>query len=259
MKHFSSTTSTATRSFLRIPRLHGKSKDKASAGALAQAALNYARRESRMVVPLCSLVQEYIRRHPKEGELVEPKYRENYHLESHEVIDESAAIVKPRPNKGRRCIPRDLSEPLGRELIPAAIHERAAKLPISPAASLNQGGRSTLSGRRKTENDWHPDIATRQFTEIVTSATGPVDISKTYPTNNTTTFARGGHGLFSTATDYLRFAQMLINRGELDDERIISRAIADLMSPITCRRTLCPTASRSWPCPVTASVPARGC
>jgi CubicO group peptidase (beta-lactamase class C family) len=75
----------------------------------------------------------------------------------------------------------------------------------------------------------HPDIATHQFTEIVTSATGPVDVSKTYPTANTTTFARGGHGLFSTAADYLCFAQMLLNRGELDGERIISPAIADLM------------------------------
>jgi CubicO group peptidase (beta-lactamase class C family) len=75
----------------------------------------------------------------------------------------------------------------------------------------------------------HPDIARHQFTEIVTSAIGPVDVSKTYPTDNTTTFARGGHGLFSTAADYLRFAQMLLNRGELDGERIISPAIADLM------------------------------
>jgi CubicO group peptidase (beta-lactamase class C family) len=75
----------------------------------------------------------------------------------------------------------------------------------------------------------HPDIATHQFTDIVTSATGPVDVSKTYPTDNTTTFARGGHGLFSTAGDYLRFAQMLSNRGVLDGERIISPAVADLM------------------------------
>ena len=75
----------------------------------------------------------------------------------------------------------------------------------------------------------HPDIATHQFTEVVTSPTGPVDVSKTYPTDNTTTFARGGLGLFSTVTDYLRFAQMLLNRGQLEGERIISPAIADLM------------------------------
>jgi CubicO group peptidase (beta-lactamase class C family) len=75
----------------------------------------------------------------------------------------------------------------------------------------------------------HPDVTTHQFTEVVTSPTGPVDVSKTYPTENTTTFARGGHGLFSTSKDYLRFAQMLLNRGQLEGERIISPAISDLM------------------------------
>src|SRR5690606_1842817 len=44
----------------------------------------------------------------------------------------------------------------------------------------------------------------------------------TYPADNTTSFARGGHGLFSTAQDYLRFAQMLLNGGELDGARILS-------------------------------------
>ena len=75
----------------------------------------------------------------------------------------------------------------------------------------------------------HSDISTHQFTEIINSATGPVDVSRTYPADNTTTFARGGHGLFSTARDYLSFAQMLLNRGQLEGERIISPAIASLM------------------------------
>jgi CubicO group peptidase (beta-lactamase class C family) len=75
----------------------------------------------------------------------------------------------------------------------------------------------------------HPDIATHQFSACIAAPTGPVDVSKTYPLDNTSSFARGGHGLFSTATDYLRFAQMLLNRGELDGERIISPAIASLM------------------------------
>ena len=75
----------------------------------------------------------------------------------------------------------------------------------------------------------HLDIALHQYSEIVASPTGPVDVSKTYPVDNTTTFARGGHGLFSTAADYQRFAQMLLNRGKLDGERIVSPAIAALM------------------------------
>ncbi len=39
----------------------------------------------------------------------------------------------------------------------------------------------------------------------------------------------GGHGLVSTAVDYARFAQMLLNGGELDGARIISPASANLM------------------------------
>jgi CubicO group peptidase (beta-lactamase class C family) len=41
--------------------------------------------------------------------------------------------------------------------------------------------------------------------------------------------ASGGGGLFSTAMDYARFAQMLLNKGELGGRRIISEAAAKLM------------------------------
>jgi CubicO group peptidase (beta-lactamase class C family) len=75
----------------------------------------------------------------------------------------------------------------------------------------------------------HPDIATHQFSACIAAPTGPVDVSKTYPLDNSTSFARGGYGLFSTAADYLRFAQMLLNRGELEGERILSPAVAGLM------------------------------
>jgi CubicO group peptidase (beta-lactamase class C family) len=37
------------------------------------------------------------------------------------------------------------------------------------------------------------------------------------------TWFASGHGLVSTASDYLRFAQMLVNGGELDGARILSR------------------------------------
>ncbi len=39
----------------------------------------------------------------------------------------------------------------------------------------------------------------------------------------------GGHGLVSTAADYLRFAQMLANGGTLDGVRILGRKTVDLM------------------------------
>ena len=44
------------------------------------------------------------------------------------------------------------------------------------------------------------------------------------------TFFAGGHGLVSTAADYLRFAQMLENGGQLDGVRILGRKTVDNMS-----------------------------
>jgi len=43
-------------------------------------------------------------------------------------------------------------------------------------------------------------------------------------------FPSGGGGLVSTAPDYLRFAQMLLNRGELDGTRLISPKTVELMT-----------------------------
>ena len=44
------------------------------------------------------------------------------------------------------------------------------------------------------------------------------------------TFFAGGHGLVSTAGDYLRFAQMLANGGELEGARILGPRTVDYMS-----------------------------
>lgn len=41
---------------------------------------------------------------------------------------------------------------------------------------------------------------------------------------------RGGHGLVSTSPDYLRFAQMLLNGGELDGVRLLGRKTVELMT-----------------------------
>lgn len=56
----------------------------------------------------------------------------------------------------------------------------------------------------------------------------PAMVAQMNPVDNTT-FARGGIGLFSTAWDYMRFAQMLLQRGELDGARILAPKIIDLM------------------------------
>jgi CubicO group peptidase (beta-lactamase class C family) len=44
------------------------------------------------------------------------------------------------------------------------------------------------------------------------------------------TFLSGGGGLVSTAADYLRFTQMLLNGGELDGVRILGRKTVELMT-----------------------------
>jgi CubicO group peptidase (beta-lactamase class C family) len=79
----------------------------------------------------------------------------------------------------------------------------------------------------------YPDILTNRLSEIMGAAAEglnrPVDVSASYPVGNTTTFARGGYGLFSTSMDFLRFAQMLLNRGELEGVRILAPKIVDLM------------------------------
>jgi CubicO group peptidase (beta-lactamase class C family) len=56
-----------------------------------------------------------------------------------------------------------------------------------------------------------------------------IDVSATYPVDAPETFQRGGHGLFGTAADYLRFAQMLCNGGDLDGVRYLSRKTLQLM------------------------------
>lgn len=79
----------------------------------------------------------------------------------------------------------------------------------------------------------HPDIATHTFSQIIEAwqkgLNDHIDVDGTYPATNTRSFARGGHGLFSTAGDYMRFALMLLNRGALDGVRILAPAIVDFM------------------------------
>ena len=47
---------------------------------------------------------------------------------------------------------------------------------------------------------------------------------------DTTTLFSGGGGLWSTAEDYLQFAQMLLNRGELNGTRLLGARTVELMA-----------------------------
>jgi len=79
----------------------------------------------------------------------------------------------------------------------------------------------------------HPDVATHNFSHFIEAWTKGVndrlDLSQTYPTHGAPNFARGGHGLFSTAQDYMRFAQMLLNRGQLEGVRVLGRKTVEFM------------------------------
>jgi CubicO group peptidase (beta-lactamase class C family) len=59
---------------------------------------------------------------------------------------------------------------------------------------------------------------------------GKYAYSPSYPYKGPKTFFSGGCGAISTAYDYYRFAQMLLNKGELDGARILSRKTVELMT-----------------------------
>ncbi len=70
-----------------------------------------------------------------------------------------------------------------------------------------------------TENDTLAQLETNDKSPFISAISGiPVRLHS------------GGGGLVSTAPDYLRFAQMMLNRGELDERRIIKPETVALMT-----------------------------
>ncbi len=51
-------------------------------------------------------------------------------------------------------------------------------------------------------------------------------------------YLSGGGGLYSTAEDYLQFALMLLNRGQLDGKRLLSTKTVELMASVFAPDTL---------------------
>jgi CubicO group peptidase (beta-lactamase class C family) len=76
-----------------------------------------------------------------------------------------------------------------------------------------------------------------------------IDVARTYPVDAPATFQRGGYGLFGTARDYFRFAQMLANGGELDGARILGRKTLALMHANHLPPGLLPLALDALPLP----------
>ena len=59
---------------------------------------------------------------------------------------------------------------------------------------------------------------------------GSLTYSTDYPYNGPRTYFSGGGGLVSTVLDYVRFSQMMLNGGELDGVRLLSRKTVELMT-----------------------------
>ncbi len=59
---------------------------------------------------------------------------------------------------------------------------------------------------------------------------GPFVYSATFPIADNNRYYSGGAGLTSTAHDYARFLQMLLNRGELDGKRLLKPGTVDQMT-----------------------------
>ena len=91
-----------------------------------------------------------------------------------------------------------------------------------------------------------PDIIGQDMTFsklAVAFATGDLarrEVESTYPCDTPDVFQRGGHGLFGTASDYLRFATMLLTGTAEDGTRILGRKTLELMHTNHLRPELLP-------------------
>jgi CubicO group peptidase (beta-lactamase class C family) len=71
----------------------------------------------------------------------------------------------------------------------------------------------------------------RLATLYIMGANGKLEkVTKYFPYPEPQTYFSGGAGLVSTAADYARFAQMLLNKGELEGKYILSRKSVELMT-----------------------------
>ena len=81
----------------------------------------------------------------------------------------------------------------------------------------------------------HPDICgpgatlSQIMAAWMSGDNGRREVADTYPADTPDVFARGGYGLFATAADYMRFAQMLLGGTAADGARIIGRKTLELM------------------------------
>jgi CubicO group peptidase (beta-lactamase class C family) len=85
------------------------------------------------------------------------------------------------------------------------------------------------ASRVATAYTWYPGKGLSRFpdTPIVE---GPFSYSADYPTRGPKKLYSGGAGLCSTAMDYARFCQLMLNGGKLGNTRLLSRKTVELMT-----------------------------
>lgn len=106
--------------------------------------------------------------------------------------------------------------------------ERVANKPLD--AILNELLLGPLGMKNTTW--WVPPSEQGRIAETLDSDPLKVEMLKAYrqsynPLNKS--YFKGGAGLLGTAADYLRFAQMMVNGGELDGKRYLSRKTVEFM------------------------------
>ena len=77
---------------------------------------------------------------------------------------------------------------------------------------------------------YYPDKGLQPILEKQVVREGQFGYSADYPYRGPRTYFSGGGGLCSTAEDYYRFCQMMLNGGELNGVRLLSRKSVELMS-----------------------------
>lgn len=100
-----------------------------------------------------------------------------------------------------------------------------------------------------------PDLCGENYsaTQLVEAALSGfnerIDVSTTYPTGTPDVFVRGGIALFSTTSDYMRFAQMLVNNGAHEGTQLLGRKTLELMHSNHLPATLLPFELLGGPVP----------
>jgi CubicO group peptidase (beta-lactamase class C family) len=81
-------------------------------------------------------------------------------------------------------------------------------------------------------NDTFHNVPPAEMSRLATRYDVTANGLRPRPAPPASSYFGGGGGLKSTAADYLRFAQMLLNRGELDGKRLLGPRTVDLMRAV---------------------------